>query len=69
MFIYAVRDRKTGKLVKDITNPGHKFWEVKGYCQKAIDNYNEHNYYSRRNPTYDLEMVTYKLVEVQDENN
>lgn len=69
MFIYAVRDKKTGKLVKDITNPGHKFWEVKGYCQKAIDNYNSGNYYRRRNPKYDLEMVTFKLVEVQDENN
>jgi hypothetical protein len=68
MFIYAVRDKNTGKIVKDITNPGHKFWEVKGYCQKAIDNYNKGNYYRRRNPNYDLEMVTYKLVEVEDEN-
>ena len=68
MFIYGVRDKKTGKLVKDITNPGHKFWEVKGYCQKAIDNYNRGNYYRRRNSTYDLEMVTFKLVEVEDEN-
>lgn len=66
MFIYAVRDKNTGKLVKDITNPGHKFWEVKGYCQKAIDNYNKGSYYRRRNPNYDLEMVTYKLVEVKD---
>ena len=69
MFIYGVRDKKTGKLVKDITNPGHRFWEVKGYCQKAIDNYNKGNYYRRRNSTYDLEMVTFKLVEVQDEDN
>ena len=66
MFIYAVRDKITGKIVKDITNPGHKFWEVKGYCQKAIDNYNRGNYYRRRNSTYDLEMVTYKLVEVSE---
>ena len=69
MFIYGVRDKKTGKLVKDITNPGHKFWEVKGYCQKAIDNYNRGNYYRRRNSTYDLEMVTFKLVEVPNEDN
>lgn len=69
MFIYGVRDKKTGKLVKDITNPGHKFWEVKGYCQKAIDNYNRGNYYRRRNSTYDLEMVIFKLVEVPNENN
>ena len=68
MLIYAVRDKNTGKIVKDITNPGHKFWEIKGYCQKAIDNYNKGNYYRRRNPKYDLEMVTYKLVEVEDEN-
>lgn len=68
MLIYAVRDKNTGKIVKDITNPGHKFWEVKGYCQKAIDNYNKGNYYSRRSLKYDLEMVTYKLVEVEDEN-
>ena len=68
MFLYAVRDKNTGKIVKDITNPGHKFWEVKGYCQKAIDNYNEGNYYSRRNPKYDLEMVTYKLVEVSEDD-
>ena len=66
MFIYAVRDKNTGKIVKDITNPGHKFWEIKGYCQKAIDNYNKGNYYRRRNPKYDLEMVTYKLVEVSE---
>ena len=59
MLIYAVRDKNTGNIVKDITNPGHKFWEVKGYCQKAIDNYKKGNYYSRRNPKYDLEMVTY----------
>lgn len=66
MLIYAVRDKNTGKIVKDITNPGHKFWEIKGYCQKAIDNYNKGNYYRRRNPKYDLEMVTYKLVEVSE---
>lgn len=68
MFIYAARDKNTGKFVKDITNPKHRFWEVKGYCQKAIDNYNEGNYYSKRNPNYDLEMVTFELVEVKNED-
>jgi hypothetical protein len=62
-----IRDRKTGKFVKNITNPGHKFWEVRGYCQKAIDNYNYGNYYRRRNPNYDLELVKFELVEVRDE--
>lgn len=68
MFLYAVRDKKSGKIIKDITNPGHKFWEVKGYCQKAIDNYNKGNYYRRRNPDYDLEIVTYELVEICSNN-
>lgn len=66
-YLYAVRDKKTGKLVRDITNPGHKFWEKKGSCQAAIDNYNNGNYYSRRTSTYDLEIVTFELVEVSAE--
>lgn len=63
-FIYAVRDKNTGKLVRNITNPGHKFWEKKGSCQTAIDNYNNGNYYKRRDPDYNLEIVTFELVEV-----
>ena len=66
-YLYAVRDKKTGKLVRDITNPGHKFWEKKGSCQMAVDNYNNGNYYSRRKSTYDLEIVTFALVEVSTE--
>lgn len=66
-YLYAVRDKKTGKLVRDITNPGHKFWEKRRSCQTAIDNYNNGNYYSRRNSTYDLELVTFELIEVNVE--
>ena len=66
MYLYLARDKKTGKFVNDITNPGHKFWEKKGACQKAIDNYNKGNYYNRRNNNnYDLELVKCELCEVE----
>lgn len=69
MFIYAARDKNTGKLVKDITNPGHKFWEKKSYCEQAIDNYyySSANRYLRERTKYDLELVTFELVEVPNE--
>lgn len=63
MKLYAARDKKTGNLVSDITNPGHKFWQRRGDCQHAINRYNS-NPYMRR---YDLELITYELVEVEDE--
>ena len=70
-YLYAVRDASTGKLVKDITNPGHKFWEKKGNCQKAIDEYNARA--DRLIPRYfrttyegPLELVTFELVEVKE---
>lgn len=66
VYLYAVRDKISGKLVKDLTNPGHKFWEKKGNCQKAIDEYNNGSYSARRNNNkYMLELVTFELIEVQ----
>lgn len=61
MKVYAVRDKHSGKLVNDITNPKHKFWEKEKCCMDAINRYNEHLYKS-----YDLEMVTFELVEVTE---
>lgn len=63
MILYAARDKNTGKLVVDITSPGHKFWQRKGDCENAIRNYNR-----RRVKRYDLELVVYKLVELTEEN-
>lgn len=36
MILYAVRDGETGKLVSNITSPGHRFWLRKGDCERAI---------------------------------
>lgn len=63
MFLYAARNPKTGKLVSDITHPRKKFWQRKEAAQKAI-NIEMGSRYSK----YDsLELVTFKLVEVTED--
>lgn len=37
--LYAIMNCETGKLETKLTNPGHKFWEIKGHCINALDNY------------------------------
>lgn len=64
MRIYGARDKNTGKLVAGITNPSRKFWQRKGDCERAIDNYNRGWRSKRWN--YDLELVTFELVEVKE---
>lgn len=61
--LYAVRDPATGKLVSNITNPRRKYWDRKGNAKAAIA-----NEVGRRYPKYkSLELVTFKLVEVEDD--
>lgn len=61
MRLYAARDKNTGKLVSGITNPSHKFWQRQSDCESAIRRYNNSRYKG-----YDLELVTYELVEVKE---
>lgn len=63
MFIYAVRDKNTGKLIYDLTTKHKKYWDKYEACEKAIE-----NTYKRINVN-DVEIVKFKLVEVRDENN
>ena len=63
MKLYAARDKNTGKLVSNITSPGHKFWQRQGDCENAIKNY---NHYNRNYKKYDLELVVFELVEVKE---
>lgn len=37
--LYAIMNTETMKLETKLTNPGHKFWEVKGHCKNALENY------------------------------
>ena len=66
MRLYAARDKNTGKLVSGITNPSHKFWQRQGDCESAIRRYNSSRY---KYHSYDLELVTYELVEAESEED
>jgi hypothetical protein len=61
--LYGARDKNTGKLVTGLTNPSHKFWHRRKDCEDAINRY-KNGRYKRHN--YDLELVVYKLVEVEE---
>ena len=63
MKLYAARDKNSGKLVSNITSPGHKFWQRKADCENAINRYKSGDCYRRGN--YDLELVTFELIEVE----
>lgn len=64
MKLYAARDKNTGKLVSNITNPSRKFWQRRRDCIKAI---NSESYYRQKD--YDLELVVFELIEVEDDEN
>lgn len=60
-FIYAVRDKKTGKLISDLTSKYKKYWIREPECKKAIAN----NYWYKN---ADLEIVKFKPIEIADNN-
>lgn len=35
--LYGVIDKSTGKLVSDITNPRHKYWDKKGVQRGLLE--------------------------------
>lgn len=37
--LYGVLNTETGKLVSDITNPRHKYWDKKGSAESALSSY------------------------------
>ena len=61
--VYAVRDTETGELVNYITSPQHRFWEIKGWAERAVEQYN-----NRRVQRKQLEVVTFELVEVKTDD-
>jgi hypothetical protein len=71
-FIYGARDTTTGNLVSDITNPKRKYWDQKGYAQKAIDYYNRSYADKKLSASANkgehgiIELVTFELVEVKE---
>ena len=62
--LYAARDTNTGKLVSDLTNPRRKYWDRKANAVNAINSYNGRTVKFKHGR---IELVTFKLVEVEDE--
>lgn len=63
--LFGVIDKSTGKLVSDITNPRHKFWESEKRAQSAINGYNPIYVTQRDRKKHnkeDLEVVEIKCV-------
>ncbi len=67
IYLYAAREIETGKLVSDITNPRRKYWDRKGNAINAIDAYNNNVCWRYNKGNHGkLELVTFELVEVKD---
>lgn len=70
--LYAIMNITTGKLETKLTNPGHKFWEIKGHCKNALINYKKKyekssNKVRMVNPD-DLKIVRFSLLLEEYEN-
>ena len=37
--LYGIRNNKTGKLVSNLTNPRHKFWESKARALSTLNGF------------------------------
>ena len=46
--LYGVMDKSTDKLVSNITNPRHKYWEKRGAAENAVSRYNSRYKYDGR---------------------
>lgn len=46
--LYSVMDKSTGKLVSNITNPRHKYWETRGTAENAVRRFMSRRYNADR---------------------
>jgi hypothetical protein len=64
-YLYAARDKNTGKLVSDITNPRKKYWQRESACRESINNANRERLRYGITRRGELELVVFELVEVK----
>lgn len=70
--LFGVVDNSTGKLVSDLTNPRHKYWESEKRAQSAINSYNPVYVHQRGRQKRDkesLEVVTINCVVSKGDKN
>lgn len=65
-FIYAIRNKKTGKFETQLTSRVKKFWERRSAAEDVIKNVNN-KYYHWQKPE-DLELATFEVTEVKAES-
>lgn len=46
--LYGVMDKSTGKLVSNITNPRHKYWEARKTAENAVRKFMSRRYNADR---------------------
>ena len=46
--LYGVMDKSTGKLVSNLTNPRHKYWETRKTAENAVRNFMQRRYNTDR---------------------
>lgn len=46
--LYGVMDKLTGKLVSNITNPRHKYWETRKTAENAVRRFKSRGYNADR---------------------
>lgn len=46
--LYGVMDKSTGKLVSNLTNPRHKYWETRKTAENAVRKFMSRHYNADR---------------------
>ena len=46
--LYGVMDKSTGKLVSNLTNPRHKYWETRKTAENAVRKFMSERYNADR---------------------
>lgn len=46
--LYGVMDKSTGKLVSNLTNPRHKYWETRKTAENAVRRFMSRRYNTDR---------------------
>lgn len=46
--LYGVMDKSTGKLISNLTNPRHKYWETRKTAENAVRKFMSERYNANR---------------------
>ena len=64
--LYGVMDKSTDKLVSNLTNPRHKYWETRKAAENAIKNFMSRYNTNRQLEVVEIECKTKAMDEVKE---